>query len=137
MRVSPHVFIALVNAKGHTPLTWGKNTFERETFERERYVRERNVRERNVRERILTTAADRRAKTVESRGREAAVKKRIQKTPRPTPLTGREHVGGGNRGKSPDPAPRRWQSCSGVRGDLREFATACCSAASVLRRAKS
>ena len=23
-------------------------------------------------------------------------------------------------------APRRWQSCSGVRGDLREFATACC-----------
>jgi len=34
-------------------------------------------------------------------------------------------------------APRHWHSCSGVRGDLREFATACCSAASVLRRAKS
>jgi hypothetical protein len=33
--------------------------------------------------------------------------------------------------------PRRWHSCSGVRGDLREFSTACCSAASVLRRAKS
>ena len=30
---------------------------------------------------------------------------RITKSPRPTPLTGREHVGSGSRGKSPDPAP--------------------------------
>jgi hypothetical protein len=34
-------------------------------------------------------------------GKEAAE----QKSPRPTPLTGREHVGGGSRGKSPDPTP--------------------------------
>ena len=34
-------------------------------------------------------------------GKEAAE----QKSPRLTPLTGREHVGGGNRGKSPDPTP--------------------------------
>jgi hypothetical protein len=27
----------------------------------------------------------------------------MTKSPRPTPLTGREHVGGGSRGKSPDP----------------------------------
>ena len=44
-------------------------------------------------------------KTVWSWGRETAVK-RVKnphnKSPRPTPLTAREHVGGGSRGKSPD-----------------------------------
>ena len=39
-----------------------------------------------------------------SRGRETAVKKTNNKSPRLTPLTGREHVGGGSRGKSPDSA---------------------------------
>jgi hypothetical protein len=43
---------------------------------------------RNIR--LLTTVADR-------------SKNPIQKGPRPTPLTGRKHVGGGRRGKSSDP----------------------------------
>jgi hypothetical protein len=79
---------------------------------------------------------------------------RITKSPRPTPLTGREHVGGGpvleisgvvrrhvaeawrlyssaSIWSRANVAPRRWQSCSGVRGDLREFATAPSSCANV------
>ena len=46
-------------------------------------------------------------------GRETTAEKPDkQRGPRPTPLTGRAHVGGGSRGKSPNPTPG---PCAGSR----------------------
>ena len=51
----------------------------------------------------MTNSRKRRAKTGDGRGPGTAAKKPHNKSPRPTPLSGREHVGGGTRCKSPSP----------------------------------
>jgi hypothetical protein len=67
---------------------------------------------KNILERNDTSTDDSEASQSEEQwdscGRETAVKsvkKPIIKSPKPTPLTEREHVGGWSRGKCPDPAP--------------------------------
>ena len=51
--------------------------------------------------RLMTNSHKSQSEKLAADSKEAAQ----QKGPRPTPLTGREHVGGGSRGKSPNPAP--------------------------------
>jgi hypothetical protein len=84
--------------------------------------------------RLLTAVEHRRAKKsrIAVAGRQRS-KSRIQKSPKPTPLTGREHVGGWSRGKCPDPAPgpcpksrKQWggTGCSSVLPDRSKSCSA-------------
>jgi hypothetical protein len=58
--------------------------------------------------RLMTNSHKSQSEKLAADSKEAAQ----QKGPRPTPLTGREHVGGGSRGKSPEPTPG---PCAGSR----------------------